>query len=70
MLRATGLGCGAARKLATAWAQAENCTIPKGASRGSCRVGGTTCLSVLTGRGVAVTCARPGESVAFVARRS
>jgi hypothetical protein len=68
-VRATGVACARARKLASAWSAAENCTIPKGASRGSCRVSGTVCLSTVSGRGIAVSCAKPDQSVAFIARR-
>jgi hypothetical protein len=35
----------------------------------SCRVGGFICLGAVTGRGVAVTCAAPGRSVAFIGRK-
>jgi hypothetical protein len=68
-VRVTGVGCAAGRKLASSWADSENCTIPAQASRGSCRVQGRVCLSALTDRGVAVTCAAPGKSVSFIARR-
>jgi len=41
-----------------------------GASRSSCSVyGGYRCLGAVTDRGVAVSCARTGSSVAFVAKR-
>jgi hypothetical protein len=69
-IRATGISCAKGKKLATEWSAAENCTIPQGASRGSCRVGPTICLSTVSDRGVAVSCARPNQSVAFIARRS
>ena len=68
-VRVTGVGCAAGRKLASSWAVSENCTIPAQASRGSCRVQGRVCLSAATDRGIAVTCAAPGKSVSFIARR-
>lgn len=69
-VRVTGVGCAEGRRVAAAWVDAENCTIPAGASRGSCRVAGRVCLSVIGDQGVAVSCAKQGASVAFVARRS
>ncbi|MDX6624719.1 MAG: hypothetical protein QOE75_2651 [Solirubrobacterales bacterium] len=70
MLRATGIPCSVALDLVKAWEQDESCPPAAGASRSSCEiVGGYRCLSVVTDRGVSVSCARPGHSIAFTAKR-
>ncbi len=70
-LRATGLPCDEAKKLAAAWASEGSCAPADGASRSSCRLeGGYDCLTAVTDRGLAVSCARPGSSVAFTVRRA
>ncbi|HSK50413.1 MAG TPA: hypothetical protein VK889_07955 [Solirubrobacterales bacterium] len=68
-LRATAVSCGEARRVMFAWQRAEGCGLIGGASRGSCVVRSYRCLSVRTGRGVSVGCARPGRSIAFLAQR-
>jgi hypothetical protein len=70
-VRVTGTGCDIGRGVVAAWANKPDCSEPAGASRFSCVVyRGYRCLGAATDRGVAVSCARPGSSVAFVARRS
>lgn len=69
-LRVTGVNCAAGRKVAIAWLDAENCTIPDGASRSSCRVLGRTCLGTVGDAFVQVNCALPGKSISFVVRPS
>ncbi len=69
-LRATGISCAVALDLIKAWEQADDCAPAAGASRSGCKiVGGYRCLSVVTDRGVSVSCARPGRSIAFTAKR-
>lgn len=69
-LRATGIPCSVALELVEAWEQGESCPPAAGASRSSCEIpGGYRCLSVVTDRGVSVSCARPGHSIAFTAQR-
>jgi hypothetical protein len=68
-LRVSGVSCAAGRGVVAAWADARRCRRPSGASRFSCPVAGYRCLGAATARGVAVTCARPGRSISFVARR-
>lgn len=69
-LRATGLPCTEALGLVAAWERADGCAPAAGASRSACEItGGYRCLSVVTDRGVAVSCARPGRSIAFTAKR-
>jgi hypothetical protein len=68
-VRVTGIGCAAARSVATAWTDERGCFQPRGASRYSCAVrGGYRCIGATTERGIAVSCARPGRSLAFVAK--
>lgn len=68
-LRATGIPCPVAMDLVKAWEQGESCAPAAGASRSACEiVGGYRCLSVVTDRGVSVSCARPGRSIAFTAK--
>jgi len=69
-LRATGISCAAALDLTKAWKRSNHCAPAGGASRSSCELaGGYRCLSVVTERGVSVSCARPGRSIAFTAKR-
>jgi hypothetical protein len=65
-LRATGLGCTAARTVVFAWARSGPCR-PSG-SRSACSVQGFRCLSTRAGGAVAVDCSRPGRSLSFTAR--
>lgn len=70
-LRATGLRCKQAKALALAWTHNQGCAPAGGSSRASCKLEGDyDCLAVMTGRGLAVSCARPGRSVAFTIRSS
>jgi len=68
-LRVTGVGCGAGQAVAVIWSGSENCASPAGSSRFACSVRGYRCLGAATERGIAVSCGRPGRSIAFVARR-
>jgi hypothetical protein len=69
-LRVTGVGCDVGRGVAAAWANKPACAHPGDASRSSCAVyDGYRCLSAATDRGIAVSCARSGSSVAFIAGR-
>jgi hypothetical protein len=67
-LRATGISCGAAQRLALAWQGQPKCAPKPGASRSSCSVRSYRCLTALTDRGLAVSCAQPGRSLAFTAK--
>jgi hypothetical protein len=67
-LRATAVGCGPARATVGRWVSSHACTLDESASRGSCALGGFRCQSVRSGRGAAVSCARPGGDVSFVAK--
>jgi hypothetical protein len=68
-LRVTGADCGAGRAVAAAWSGDASCASPAAGSRFACSVRGYRCLGAATERGVAVSCSRPGRSIAFVARR-
>jgi len=67
-VRVTGVSCELGRSLVAGWHKDSDCAAPKGASRTSCRLGKFTCLGVVTDRGVGVSCAAPGRSVAFIGR--
>jgi hypothetical protein len=66
-VRVTGVPCEFGRLVVIGWHENDGCEPPSGASRTSCRLGGFTCLGAKTGRGLAITCAAAGRSVAFVA---
>jgi hypothetical protein len=68
-LRASGVGCATARRVAAGWTARDTCGANAGTSRTSCTVGGYRCLTTVTERGLAISCARPGRSISFVARR-
>jgi hypothetical protein len=69
-LRVTGIGCEAGRGVVAAWAGKPSCAAPAGASRFSCALAdGYRCTAAAAGQGIAVSCAHPGASVAFVVRR-
>lgn len=69
-LRVTGIGCDVGRGVVAAWARKPGCAPAPGASRSSCSVyDDYRCLAAATERGIAVSCARPGGSLAFLASR-
>lgn len=68
-LRVTGVNCDVGARVATAWAGKPSCSAPAGGSRFSCSVDdGYRCLGATAERGIAVSCARAGASVAFIAK--
>jgi hypothetical protein len=67
-LRATAVDCGSARETMRQWGRSRGCSLGKGGSRSSCSLGGFRCQAVRTDRGAAVSCARPGGDVSFVAK--
>jgi hypothetical protein len=69
MLRVTGVDCRTGAAIAAGWAKDSSCRPPKGQSRSACSIGQFRCLTTVVGRGLAVTCARPERSVAFIAKR-
>jgi len=68
-LRVTGIDCATGQAVAAVWSGNASCASPSGGSRFACSVRGYRCLGAATERGIAVGCARPGRSIAFVARR-
>jgi hypothetical protein len=66
-LRATAVDCGTADRIMRRWQNHRSCALADGASRGSCALGSFRCQTVKVDRGVAVSCARPGGDIAFVA---
>jgi hypothetical protein len=68
-LRATGVSCGDARDVLFAWQRAPACAAEPGASHSACTVDSYRCIGARTDRGLAVSCARAGRSIAFVAER-
>jgi hypothetical protein len=68
-LRASGISCGQARQVMYGWQRESSCSSQAGASRTSCLTRSYRCLGTRTGRGLAVSCSRAGQSIAFVARR-
>jgi hypothetical protein len=67
-LRATAMGCGAARQVMLSWQRTSGCSAAAGASRSSCTVRGYRCFATRTQRGLSVGCSRPGRSLAFRVR--
>ncbi len=68
-LRATAIACGRARRVMYAWQRRPACALADDASRGSCLIRPYRCQSLRAGHGLAVSCARAGESIAFLAQR-
>jgi hypothetical protein len=68
-LTATGTTCTEARHLMLGWTHSSACQPATGASRSSCPALSYRCLAAATDRGWSVSCAKPGRSIAFTARR-
>jgi hypothetical protein len=64
-----GVACDTSNAVVAGWLDRSSCFSPAGASRYSCTVRHYRCLGTRTDRGVAVSCARAGRSVAFIAKR-
>jgi len=58
-----------ASEVRAAFLAAPSCKRPAGASRWGCSVPDYRCQAIVTDRGWSVSCARPGDSVAFLVRR-
>jgi hypothetical protein len=67
-LRATAVGCGTARATMRDWQGSQSCALGKGDSRRSCSLGDFRCQAVKVDRGAAVSCARAGGDVSFIAK--
>jgi hypothetical protein len=68
-LRAVGVPCREAQKVALTWGEQPACSASADASRSACSVGRYRCLGARTDRGLAVACARPGHSISFRSKR-
>ena len=67
-LRVVGIDCGSGAKVAAAWNGDPSCRPPQGQSRSACAAGEYRCLAAAVDRGLSVTCARRGRTIAFIAR--
>jgi hypothetical protein len=68
-LQASEVSCEEARRLMFTWLRQPKCAGPKGASHSSCTIYSYRCLGTATARGLAVSCARSGHAIAFIAKR-
>jgi hypothetical protein len=66
-IRVTGVSCKFGRAIVAGWYKDSACS--EGTSRTSCKLGSLICLGAVSDRGVAVTCAGTGRSVAFIGRK-
>ena len=68
LMRVTGVSCSKGRQIAAGWHSKSGCAPASGESRSACTINGFRCLTAVAGQGLAVTCARPERSIAFIAR--
>jgi hypothetical protein len=68
-LQATAVSCGDAQEVLLAWQDQDDCAAAPGASHSACTVDDYRCIGAVTSVGLAVSCARPGHAIAFVAKR-
>ena len=68
-VRVTGTSCGAAKAVVVAWTGEEGCAGSQGISHIACTVRSYRCVATRTERGLSVSCARPGRSIAFISER-
>lgn len=62
-------GGAAEERVQSAWERSPGCKRPPGASRWGCSVGTYRCQGVVSGRGLSISCAKPGRSIAFTVPR-
>ncbi len=67
-LRASGVGCGTARKAMREWSGHHDCALAAKDTRGSCSLGEFRCQAVRTGGAASVSCAHSGGDVTFIAK--
>lgn len=58
-----------AQRVQVAWERSPSCKPPQRASRWGCSVGAYRCQGVVVGRGWSISCAKPGDSIAFLIPR-
>jgi hypothetical protein len=68
-LRATGVPCSEARAIVASWTLDDACAGSQGISHIACTVRPYRCIGTRTERGLSVSCAGPGRSIAFISRR-
>jgi hypothetical protein len=68
-LHATGITCGNAKAVLLAWQRSDGCVGSQGISHIACTVRSYRCIATRTDRGLSVSCARPGRSLAFISKR-
>jgi hypothetical protein len=68
-VRATGISCKEAKAVLLSWNRDDGCVGSQGISRVACTVRSYRCIATRTERGVSVSCAAPGRSIAFISER-
>lgn len=68
-LQATAVSCDDAEAVLLAWQGQNGCAAAPGASHSACTVRGYRCIGAVTSSGLAVSCARQGHAIAFIATR-
>jgi len=59
------MGGASMARMRASWMASPGCAHPQGASRWGCSIGAYRCQAVVSDRGWAVDCAKPGRSIAF-----
>jgi hypothetical protein len=67
-LQASAVSCEEAQAVLLAWEGQDGCAAAPGASHSACTVRDYRCIGAVTSVGLAVSCARPGHAIAFVAK--
>jgi hypothetical protein len=65
----TGVSCAKARAVVVSWAHDDGCAGSQGISHIACTVHSYRCIATRTERGLSVSCAGPGRSIAFISER-
>lgn len=68
-VRATGISCKEAKAVLRSWNRNDGCVGSQGISRIACTVRSYRCIATRTERGLSVSCAAPGRSIAFISER-
>lgn len=67
-LRVTGMDCGRGVAITRGWAAGPACRPSGEQSRSACTVGKFRCFATVVGEGLAVSCGRPEQALAFIAK--
>jgi hypothetical protein len=68
-LQATAVSCADAEAVLLDWQDQDDCAAASGASHSACTVSDYRCIGAVVSAGLAVSCARQGHAIAFVAKR-